>query len=234
MNKLKPVAQEIIDIKKELLNKNHSNVIKKSLEIAVDRMLVEGYIDLDIQLYLKDDNCSLKEFRNIIESNSKYIKSKEELMSEYEDITKKIDVLLKNKGLDNYYINVNLKSEKINVCKVLTLDEEYLKSYFYIQDNSEEHFESLMEKKGFMHQFAALRLPRVLSNFINSNPSGTGYKIGKSHSYFKADVKRYAIDLVFSINVKTVEIINEDSEILSEIYNKSIDIERYFEEKMSI
>lgn len=234
MNKLKPIAQEILDIKRELLNKNHSSVVKKALEVAIDRMLVEGYIDLDMQLYLKDENCSLKEFKNIVVSSEKYIKTEEELMVEYEDLTKKIDVLLKHVGLENYYINVSLKSDKINICKVFTLEEEYLKKYFYIQDNMNEHFEELMKKKGFIQQFAALRLPRIISNFIEKNPPLEGCRIRKSHSYFKSDVGKYAIDLVFSIDSKTVEYMDEDSSILSDIYNLIEDANIYFEEKVSV
>lgn len=234
MNKLKPIAQEILDIKKELLNKNHSNIIKKSLEIAVDRMLVEGYIDLDMQLYLKDEKCTLKELKSIVSSCEKYIKTKEELMAECEDLSKKVDALLKSKGLEGYYLNINLKANKINICKPLILKDEYLKSYFYMQGNVDEYFEELMKKKGFMQQFAALRLPKVISNFIKMTPPGEGYKLGKSHSYFKAEENTYAIDLVFSIDFKTAEYIDENSSILSDVYNISNDVSRYFEEKVSI
>ena len=89
MKKLRPIAYEILDIKKELLNQNHSSIVRKSLEMTVDRMLIEGYIDLDMQLYLKDDGCSIKELKSIIQSCDKYIKTKEEMKIESEELVKK-------------------------------------------------------------------------------------------------------------------------------------------------
>ena len=133
MNTLKPVAQEILDVKKEMLNNNHSFVVKKALEVAIDRMLVEGYIDLDIQLYLKDNKYPLDELRKVIESSDKYIKTEEELLIEYETLTEKLNVLLEGFGLneDDYYLNVDLQSDRINICKVFSLEEKFLKRYFY-------------------------------------------------------------------------------------------------------
>ena len=234
MKKLRPIAYEILDIKKELLNQNHSSIVRKSLEMTVDRMLIEGYIDLDMQLYLKDDGCSIKELKSIIQSCDKYIKTKEEMKIESEELVKKIEVLLKNVGLDNYYVNLDLKTNRINICKVFILKDEHLKNYFYIEGDADNCFEVLMKNKCFMQQYAALRLPRIISNFINDNPVGNGYKLEKSHSYFKTDESKYAIDLVFSINLKTVQSIEEASPILYEIYNVANNANIYFEEKVSI
>lgn len=236
MNKLKPVAQEILDIKKEMLNKNHSVVVKKALEVAIDRMLVQEFIDLDIQLYLKDDKYQLGELKKLIESMEKYVKTEEELLIEYETLTEKLNVLMEGFGLttDDYYLNVDLESDRINICKVFSLEEKFLKKYFYLQSNTDEYFEKLMKKKGFMQQFAVLRLPRILSNFIEMYPESKNYKISKSHSYFQADRRRYSIDLIFSIDVEKVEEMELNSSILDEISTIINEADRYFEEKLSV
>ena len=236
MNRLKPVAQEILDVKKEMLNNNHSFVVKKALEVAIDRMLVEGYIDLDIQLYLKDNKYPLDELRKVIESSDKYIKTEEELLIEYETLTEKLNVLLEGFGLneDDYYLNVDLQSDRINICKVFSLEEKFLKRYFYIQGDADEYFEKLMKKKGFIQQSAVLRLPRILANFIDMYPPSSEYKLIKSHAYFQADKRRYSIDLVFSIDTTDVEKMDLNSPVLEEISNIINEANKYFEDKLSI
>lgn len=234
MKKLKPVAYEIIEMKRELLKENHSEIIKKSLEITVDRMLAEGYIDLDIQLYLKDNICSLKEFKSIINSCEKYMKTKEELKIECDDLSKSIDRALKEKGMKDFYVNIDMNSNKLNICKVLYLDAECLKRYFYIQSDKYEEFESLMRNNSFIQQFAALRLPRIISNYIEGCSVLDNCKMGKSHPYFKAEANNYAIDLIFSINLKTAMRINEKSSLLEDVYHLSEEAYAYFKEKVSI
>lgn len=235
MNKLKPIANEILNIKKEMLNKNHSTVIKKALEISVDRMLAEGFIDLDMHLCIKDDNYSFSQLKKEIETSDKYLKTEEELLTEYEVLTEKLNHLVSKFDLEDYYINVNLESDKINICKVFSLDAESLKRYFCLPEgaNSKEYLEKLMKRNGFVQQYAVLRLPRIISNFIEMYPINNKYKMSKSHSYFQADKKTYSIDLVFSMDSYLVEKIDENSDILLDIYNKINEAGEYFQDKIS-
>lgn len=231
MNKLRPIANEILNIKKEILNESHSEIIKKALEISVDRMLAEGFIDLEMHMCIKDSNFSYSELKKYILSSDKYLKTEEELLIEYDTLIKKLESYLANYDIDNYYINVDLVNDKINLCKVFSLDEEFLNRYFYIDGKPDEYIEKLLRKKGFMQQYAVLRFPRILSNFISMYPEDKRYKMNKSHSYYQTDKKLYSIDLVFSIDANVIEKMNETSNLLIDINNRINEAEAYFKEK---
>lgn len=233
MEKLKPIARELLDLKKEILNNSNPPIVKKALEVTVDRMLAEGFIDLEMQLYLKDEGYKLKDVEELIYTIPKYIKSDEELLEEYSKITEKLDTMLKEYFPDeDYYINTDLKTGKINICKILSLEEKYLKKYFYFKGNTAESFEKMMKKGGFIQQFSMLRLPRILSNFISMQQKSNKYKINKSHVYYQSEKKCYSIDLVFSLSVDTIETIEENRYILDEIHSMIIEGRNYFEEKL--
>lgn len=231
MNKLRPIANEILNIKKEILNESHSEIIKKALEISVDRMLAEGFIDLEMHMCIKDSNFSYSELKKYILSSDKYLKTEEELLIEYDTLIKKLESYLANYDIDNYYINVDLVNDKINLCKVFSLDEGFLNRYFYIDGKPDEYIEKLLRKKGFMQQYAVLRFPRILSNFISMYPEDKRYKMNKSHSYYQTDKKLYSIDLVFSIDANVIEKMNETSNLLIDINNRINEAEAYFKEK---
>lgn len=231
MNKLKPIANEILNIKKEVLNDNYPLVVKKALEISIDRMLAEGFIDLDMHMCIKDNNYTYNQLKKDIESSEQYLKTEEELLMEYDKLIKKLDSYVSNYNIEDYYINVDLEKDKINICKIFSLDEDFLNRYFYIEGKPDEYIDKLLRKKGFMQQYAVLRFPRILSNFISMYPKNKKYEINKSHSYYQTDKKLYSIDLVFSMNAHEVEILKEDSELLINITNIINEAEAYFKEK---
>lgn len=237
MKKLKPIAYELINLKREILNENYSQTIKQALEISVDQMLEKGFIDLDTQLYVKDKNHPLDKFITYLEETDVFKKTIEELEMEYEEFIGVLKSELISLGLDeeDFYCKVDMNNERVKICKVFSLKAEFLKSFFYFNgDSDDEYLEKLMKRKGFIEKFAILRLPRIFFNFIDSYEGGNSFSLEKTYPYFDSSNHCYSIDLVFDINIDDIENdenrINVLNEILPIIYNAN----NYFKEKMSI
>lgn len=237
MKKLKPIAYELINLKREILNENYSKTIKQALEISVDQMLEKGFIDLDTQLYVKDKNYPLDKFTTYLEETAIFRKTIEELEIEYEKFVGVLKAELIGLGLneEDFCCKVDMKNERIKICKVFSLKAEFLKSFFYLNsDSDDEYLEKLMKRKGFIERFAVLRLPRIFYNFIDSCEEADSFKLEKTYPYFDSNNHCYSIDLVFDINVNDIENDEDRINVLNEILPIIYSANNYFEEKMSI
>lgn len=237
MKKLKPIAYELMNLKKEMLNKDYSYTVKQALEVSVDQMLERGFIDLDTQLYVKDNNYSLNKFREYLEETSVFRKTIEELEVEYDELKKILNQDLIDLGLykDDFYCKSDIENESIKICKVFSLRPEFLKSFFYLNnDTHDEYLEKLMKRKGFIEKFAILRLPRIFFNFIDSCEETNSFNLEKTYPYFDSNNHCYSIDLVFDIKVECIEQEENRMIVLNEILEVIYNANRYFEEKMSI
>lgn len=237
MKKLKPIAYELMNLKKEILNEDYSQTIKQALEISVDQMLEKGFIDLDTQLYIKDKNYTLDKFTTYLEETDIFKKTIEELEIEYEEFVKVLKSELIDLGLDEeeFYCKVDMKNERVKICKVFSLKSEFLKSFFYLNsDSDDEYLEKLMKRKGFIEKFAILRLPRIFFNFIDSCEETNSFTLEKTYPYFDSNNHCYSIDLVFDINIDDIENNENRINILNEILPIIYGANKYFEEKMSV
>lgn len=237
MKKLKPIAYELINLKKEILNEDYSYTVKQALEISVDQMLEKGFINLDTQLYIKDKNYSLDKFKIYLEETDIFQKTIEELEIEYEEFKSVLNLELVNLGLnkEDFYCKADIENGRIKVCKVFPLKPTFLKSFFYLDnDSNDEYLEKLMKRKGFIEKFAILRLPRIFFNFIDSCEDTNSFTLEKTYPYFDSNNHCYSIDLVFDINVENIEEEENRLTILNEILQIIHTANKYFEEKMSI
>ena len=236
MKKMKPIAYEILSLKQEILNDSYPDVVKRALEISVDQMYKNEFINFNTQLMIKDNNTSCVELEKYLKDIPEYIKSREELILEYEKLTEKMSGILLDKGLDRdlFYYNLDIDNDKIKLCNVFSLKEEFLKKYFYFQPSSDEYFDKLMKKKGFIERFAILRLPRIFFNFIDSCEFNNNFKLEKSYPYLDSKSNCYAIDLVFSIPSEVIETDDKLDIITNDILKIIENANYYFEERMSI
>lgn len=237
MKKLKPIAYELMNLKTEMLNESYSKTIKQALELSIDQMLEKGFIDFDMQLNLKDKNYSLEKLNEYLEESNEFKKTKEELEIEYDNFVKIINEEMLGLGLmkDEFYCKVDATEEKIKICKIFCLKEEFLKNFFYFKDDSNnDYLEKLMKRKGFIEKFAILRLPRIMFNFIDCCDKNYKFTLEKTYPYFDSNNNSYSIDLVFSINVDDIENDEERGVILNEIIPIMNKADEYFQEKMSI
>lgn len=237
MKKLKPIVYELVSIKTEMLNDSYSKTIKQALELSIDQMLEKGFIDLDIQLYLKDKNYSAEKLYSFLEENEQFRKTKEELEIEYNNFTSLVSDEIINLGVSNeeFYCKSDVDQEKIKICKVFCLKEEFLRNFFYFKDDSgDDYLDKLMKRKGFIERFAVLRLPRIFFNFIDSCEKTPNFTLEKTYPYFDSNNHCYSIDLVFDIDVNIIEDYKDRQAILNEVLSIMEEATNYFEERMSI
>lgn len=237
MKRLKHIAYELIDLKKELNNDDYAPVIKRALELSVDQMLEKGFIDLDTQLYVKDKMCSMEDFITHLEQTDIYKKTTEELELEYKKFIELLNNEIIELGLDpeEFYCKADISEEKIKICKVFSLKEEFLKAFFYFNpDYDDVQLEKLMKRKGFIEKFAILRLPRIFFNFIDLCKKNDSFVLEKTYPYYSFRKNCYSIDLVFNIDISKIELDENRVEVLKEIIPIIHEANIYFEERMSI
>lgn len=237
MKKLKPIGYELINLKKEMVNTSYSDTVKRALEISVDQMLEKGFIDLNTQMYIKDNSLSVKDFINYLHDVETFKKTKEELAVEYEEFMSKLSDEICELGLDKdeFYCSIDLDNNKLKICKIFSLKAEFLKDFFYFEENSEkEYLDKLMKRKGFVEKFAILRLPRIFFNFIDSCDKNHNFELQKTYPYFDSKFNCYSIDLVFDMKIDKMEKDEYRRKTLNSILLVINDANKYFEEKMNI
>ena len=235
MKKLKPIAYELINLKEELLNNNYSKTVKNALELSVDQFLHRGFIDLDMQLYLKDESLSLDKFIDYVKEVPSFAKTKEELSVEYDKLIEILNNNILNRDELDIYFKYDVEKENIMICKVFRLTEDFLRQFFYLKDDEDGlYLEKLMKRKGFIEKFAIFRLPRIFSNFIKLNEHHDNFVITKSYPYYDSNTNNYSIDLVFNVSSEYMEDEQTRINILNEVLSIAKDAENYFNEKMSI
>lgn len=234
MKILKPIVYEIINIKKELLDENHSPTVKKALELTIDQMYKSGHIDYDTQINIKDSRINEDEMLEFLSSNDSFKKSKEELEIEYLEFGKIITEDLINLGVESesFAYKADVDSESINICKIFSLEKEFLKNFFYLKnEDSDDYLDKLMKRKGFIERFAILRLPRILFDFVDICETSSNFSLEKTYPYFDSNKNCYSIDLVFNIKIDKI---TEDvrSEVLEEIVCIMNSADEYYKERM--
>lgn len=236
MDRFRKIAYEILDLKKELLNSGYSDVIKKALEVTVDRMLAEGFIDIDISLYLKDNTVTIESLELALKNSQKYTKTTEELYAEYELLVGDICNILISRGLDRdiFYVTADMEKDKLNICSKHYLTEGFIKNYFYIPGKDKDaYYERLMRKKGFIGQYAMLRLPRIMDMYILESEVDI-ISLEKSHAYYQADKKCYAIDLVIGIQTEAFDDLDKAEPLINEIVSIVNGSQEFFNSKLTV
>lgn len=234
MNKLNACGMDILEYKKQLLNKDYPDIVKKSLEFSVDSMCEGLGLEADINLAVKDSDVSLKEFELNLLSREKYIKSKEELFKEYEVIKKTfMDSLrdLDSDALSDIDFNSDVDSENILLVKRVDIDRAFVKEYFNIfeydepdEDKEKEILDKLMKRGGFVEKFAVLRLPKILKDFSNLDLLKSQYFTHEiSETYYdereETNEEIYSIDFILKVNIDMIEDMIKEVEPLEEVIN---------------
>lgn len=233
MNKLNRVGNQMLEYKVEL-GKNYPELVINSLLSTVDKLAVDGVIDVDTHYSLKEKDVDFNALRELLLSKTSFLKTHEELFAEYEEIRHKINELL---GIDdeNEIIKTvsSVSNEKIAITKEFTITEDFIKEYFYIE--SDKDYEILMKRKGFVEKFAILRLEKILKDFkVYAEIQSTLYEVVNSNVFFEAERNVYGIHLLFNIPIKNIED-KENIEAISTEIKKIIDSSsNYFESRMTI
>lgn len=189
---------EAFEFKREFM-KDHSSIIKKSLDIAVDQMLEGEILDLDTYQLIKDAKVTDEDFHSYLESKPAYRKTDEEIKFEMDNIKENLDSRFTEVGLDFMETESIVDRELFIATKKFLIDKEFTMSYFGVPESDAI---ALMKRKGFVEKFVVLRFVAIFSDFeIEPNPH---FKSIISGAYsFEEEV--YGIDIHFEIELDEVE-----------------------------
>jgi len=213
--KLNEVGLKLIEYKKEL-EKNYPKIIKDSLLLSLEQMADNKIIDLSTYELIKSEDENMDTFTSFLLTQNKYTKTNKELFSEYETLRKnleeELDIMHEVNDLNTVTV---VEKDLIQVIKTFSIDKDFIINYFGI---TEQEFPKLTKKKGFMDQFVALRLTKILKDIINQNQKILSLlRLKNSLTYFNEAEEKYSIDLIMEILVDDIFKEENKEKIISEI-----------------
>lgn len=233
MEKLNKFGSEMLEYKKEL-QKDYPELIIKSLNQTIDHLAENGVIDVDTHFAIKENSIDEQGLRELLLQKQNFLKTKEELFVEYEGIRLKLNEYLEITDENNSEIKSisSVDEEQLCITKEFILTEQFLKDYFDIE--SENDFNVLMSRKGFIEKFAILRLNKVLKDFIKQQETSDSFTYMNSNVFFEAERNVYGIYLLFKIPIDNTVANDKLEEIAKHIKYIIEESEVFFKKKMSI
>lgn len=224
MNKLNQLGMSAIEFRREFLNTSYPELVHNSIGYAIDKNFEACPT---VMAKIKDANCSLEQFKEFLLTQEECRKSYEELLLEFDEIRKSL-------RLDDIDVETvsEVQSDYISVKKEFLLNESFLKNYFYIESDNE--FDKLMSRKGFVEKFAILRLKKIASDFLLTLDDDLvdDFSISNTPVFFNSDKNVYGIYLEMKLDVNTLDN-DEDIEYVRDRINTVLEASRVmFEEKM--
>lgn len=203
MKKLNLFGQELLNYKTELLKTTYPKVVHDSLVLAVTKLETDKFISNEIKEYLIDREISLCDFEKEILNIKNCKKTKEELLEEFDKIKDSfLSEVYEEESLKPVDVSFesNIEEDKIIIKKEFLITDEFLKSYFYIP--TDEDFEVLMKRKGFIEKFAILRLEKIMKDFLISLENKSGFNFAISSVFFQGTTKCYGILFLIEIDIQ--------------------------------
>ena len=229
MNKLNLLGLEVIEYKKELA-KDYPELVKKALYSSIENLTTNNVIDLDTLYALKDEDMYIDSFTDYIYRNEKYLKTKEELTKEYEEIRIKLNDFLETLGYkEDIYTGSSVDDESIKISKIFYMDESFLRDYFHNGINTDK----LMERKGFAEMFAILRFPKIIKGFLDGyNYNKELYTCRASEVFYEKEVNAYGIYMISDINIEKLEDVEEMQRVLTDLSETFKALDEYYYERI--
>lgn len=202
MQKFNQLGLELVSMKDELLNENHSEIVRKALLFQAENMTETKHIDVDTHLALTNHTLTKDDFHLFLMEKPNYLKTLEELRGEYD--------LLREQLLEKISTEVvldsasNVEHETISFVQTYELDLDWVKSYFHVKESD---IPLLVKEKGFIAKFAVLRLPKVMDEFIETEMGENLHVVVSraEHVYLNAETSSYCMDLDYTVKIASAE-----------------------------
>lgn len=212
MNKFNALGMEVLSYKTEYLKEEYPKLVHDSIALAIDN---KDNLNDEIKSNLKNMSLNFEDFKTYLLKQARCLKTYEELLLEYEAIRGKIDNVLSTdeitKKLQSYS---KVEEETILIQQEFIITEEFIRDYFSIGSNDE--FEVLMSRKGFIEKFAILRLTKIFDDFISKLEKYDDVTIRHGLTFFKSESNVYGIYMEYVISIDKLEN-TEDIEKISKI-----------------
>lgn len=234
MEKLNAFGLELKELKRELLNPDYPDIVKKSLVNMAHTMVEKDQIDVNIHLLLTDENTGLDVFTNLLHETPSCLKTKEELFAEFEEIREKLQQHLKTLEPNTPVTSRSLvDTDELVFVLTFRLDEEWVSAYF---GQPIEEVDKLMIRNGFVEKFAVLRLTKILEDFLKSDEheSRDGVRVKATRVFYDVDYGYYGIHLMFYMDIEDAENEEKAKGHIEYIQDVSAKARAYFEERTKV
>lgn len=187
-------------------------------EVKNNELLQEALIELAKKKFLEKEVVLIKGVSNAKELENKllqmpdYLKKEEEILKEkIEDFEEEVIKFGENikkcmksweEDIKLYYTTEgNFEKNTITVTRKFGLGEKFLKDYFGVTDK--RTLKRLMEKNGFLYEYAQLRIATVLSKMVRAvKVECDDMEISISKGYFSEKQQTYNVDFIVTVDNK--------------------------------
>ena len=202
MMKFNDLGIEVLQLKEALLS-DYPDIVKRSLLMSVQRMKDLKIISDEIIAQLEREDVLYDEFKSFCLSDEALLKSKELLIQTYEE--KRIAL--------SRYLNDVLETHKIHSYSYLEQDSiVFVKTFYFGHEEATDYFgfeksdcKKMFEPYGFIYQFTALRLRKVLQDFIAQFSPTDLFILNATPVFYVKKAESFAIDFVLEIKIETFE-----------------------------
>lgn len=233
MQKLNGLGVEILSLKTEILKPDYPDIVKKALRETAENMVKKETIDVDLHLALTDDKLSVKEFEELLIENPACLKTKEELLVEFDQIRETLQKQLNGDIPTGITSQSMVDEEQIAFTKTFKLDNHWVSEYF---GQPADEVGKLMVRNGFIEKFAVLRLSKILESFLESD-NFTEHKdivCKATRVFYDVENNYYGIHLMFYMNIEVAENDERSTEGLKYIREINKKVVSYMEERMKV
>lgn len=151
---------------KEEYSKDYPEIVLQALEVQIQGLLSTIPDGATIFSVLTDRKQGLDSFRRFILEKKEFIKTEEELFNLFESKRLMLDEKIKQKKI-NCRSKSSIGHDGIVFSMTFEINEDFVVRYFGVPH--EEAFR-LMKRKGFIDQFASLRLMKIANDLVKKSP----------------------------------------------------------------
>jgi|HigsolmetaAR206D_1030411.scaffolds.fasta_scaffold00003_76 hypothetical protein len=205
MQKLNSFGLELQSLKQELLKPDYPPIVKKSLVNMAHSMVEKNQIDVNLHLLLTDEKTSLEDFTALLHETPACLKTKEEILAEFEQIRESLQALLEEMEPGTPVTSNSLiETEQLVFTQTFRLDKQWVSDYF---GQPPEEVGKLMVRNGFVEKFAVLRLAKILEDFLTSGDFAPreGVDVKATRVFYDIDHGDYGIHLMFYLDIEEAE-----------------------------
>lgn len=231
MNKLNPLGNELLELKRELIQ-SHSSIVVKSLNQLADQLLAQQMIDAVTFSYLKDPNQTLESFKSYCLTQSNFCLDTETLLKIYDQKRLALVDYL-NQSVEAFDLTSKsfLKEEEVVIVKSFSFDRNMACEFFGID---ERFCENLYGRKRFVERFVVLRYKKLLNEFIQTYPLGQApFKIDRTPVFFDETTEAYTIEFLIKFKLEALEDL-EEKNFIEEVHQLMSNLIRYMEDSMGM
>lgn len=234
MQKLNTLGVELQSLKEELLKPGYSVVVQKALKLQADELAKNNIIDVDLHLALTNEKIETKEFSGLLYDNPVCLKTKEEMLVEFEQIRETLQAQL---DADEISTGITSKSivdtDQIAFTRTFQLDKQWVSEYF---GQPADEVGKLMVRNGFVEKFAVLRLAKILDSFLKSEQfvKDEMVECKATRVFYDLENSYYGIHLMFYLNIEDAEVEDKATAALDYIRQMNKKVTAYMDERMKI